>query len=182
MISTTEAEKQTRVTRVNNRFTIKATIIVVIALLLTACGYQLQKPIAMDDNTQPVYVDGDRLLSLALKQQLRSNGIALVSNASSANSIITVALVDNDSRSYSVSIDARDAEVLRSMEASIEWHRIAVAESSERTLIEKTVVNAEVVQTQKPENVAAQNSEGELLTRELRGRLVEKMMSLIRYH
>jgi len=167
---------------VNNRFTIKATIIVVIALLLTACGYQLQKPIAMDDNTQPVYVDGDRLLSLALKQQLRSNGIALVSNASSANSIITVALVDNDSRSYSVSIDARDAEVLRSMEASIEWHRIAVAESSERTLIEKTVVNAEVVQTQKPENVAAQNSEGELLTRELRGRLVEKMMSLIRYH
>lgn len=166
----------------NNRFTIKATIIVVIALLLTACGYQLQKPIAMDDNTQPVYVDGDRLLSLALKQQLRSNGIALVSNASSANSIITVALVDNDSRSYSVSIDARDAEVLRSMEASIEWHRIAVAESSERTLIEKTVVNAEVVQTQKPENVAAQNSEGELLTRELRGRLVEKMMSLIRYH
>ena len=166
----------------NNRFTIKATIIVVIALLLTACSYQLQKPIAMDDNTQPVYVDGDRLLSLALKQQLRSNGIALVSNASSANSIITVALVDNDSRSYSVSIDARDAEVLRSMEASIEWHRIAVAESSERTLIEKTVVNAEVVQTQKPENVAAQNSEGELLTRELRGRLVEKMMSLIRYH
>lgn len=166
----------------NNRFTIKATIIVVIALLLTACGYQLQKPIAMDDNTQPVYVDGDRLLSLALKQQLRSNGIALVSNASSANSIITVALLDNDSRSYSVSIDARDAEVLRSMEASIEWHRIAVAESSERTLIEKTVVNAEVVQTQKPENVAAQNSEGELLTRELRGRLVEKMMSLIRYH
>ena len=136
----------------------------------------------MDDNTQPVYVDGDRLLSLALKQQLRSNGIALVSNASSANSIITVALLDNDSRSYSVSIDARDAEVLRSMEASIEWHRIAVAESSERTLIEKTVVNAEVVQTQKPENVAAQNSEGELLTRELRGRLVEKMMSLIRYH
>ena len=122
----------------NNRFTIKATIIVVIALLLTACGYQLQKPIAMDDNTQPVYVDGDRLLSLALKQQLRSNGIALVSNASSANSIITVALVDNDSRSYSVSVDARDAEALRSMAASIEWHRIALSESSDRTLIQKT--------------------------------------------
>ena len=165
----------------NNRFTIKATIIVVIALLLTACGYQLQKPIAMDDNTQPVYVDGDRLLSLALKQQLRSNGIALVSNASSANSIITVALVDNDSRSYSVSVDARDAEALRSMAASIEWHRIATSENSDRTLIQKTIVDAEVVQTQKPENVAAQNSEGELLTRELRERLVEKMISLIRY-
>ena len=165
----------------NNRFTIKATIIVVIALLLTACGYQLQKPIAMDDNTQPVYVDGDRLLSLALKQQLRSNGIALVSNASSANSIITVALVDNDSRSYSVSVDARDAEALRSMAASIEWHRIAISENSDRTLIQKTIVDAEVVQIQKPENVAAQNSEGELLIRELRGRLVEKMISLIRY-
>ena len=165
----------------NNRFTIKATIIVVIALLLTACGYQLQKPIAMDDNTQPVYVDGDRLLSLALKQQLRSNGIALVSNASSANSIITVALVDNDSRSYSVSVDARDAEALRSMAASIEWHRIATSESSDRTLIQKTIIDAEVVQIQNPDNVAAQNSEGEILVRELRERLVEKMISLIRY-
>jgi len=166
---------------VNNRFTIKATIIAAIILLLTACGYQLQKPIAVDDNTQPVYVEGDRLLSLALKQQLRSNGIALVSNASSASSIITVALIDNDSRSYSVSVDARDAEALRSMAASIEWHRIATSESSDRTLIQKTIVDAEVVQIQNPDNVAAQNSEGEILVRELRERLVEKMISLIRY-
>ena len=161
---------------------IKATMIAVITLLLTACGYQLQKPIILDDNTQPVYVDGDRLISIALKQQLRSNSIAIVSNASSAKSIITVALIDNDSRSYSVSADARDAESLRSMAASIEWHRIAASENIERTLIQKTVVNAEVVQTQNPDNVAAQNSEGEILIRELRERLVEKMISLIRYH
>lgn len=166
----------------NNRLIIKATMIAVITLLLTACGYQLQKPIILDDNTQPVYVDGDRLISIALKQQLRSNSIAIVSNASSAKSIITVALIDNDSRSYSVSADARDAESLRSMAASIEWHRIAASENIERTLIQKTVVNAEVVQTQNPDNVAAQNSEGEILIRELRERLVEKMISLIRYH
>ena len=164
-----------------NRLTIKVTIIATIMLLLTACGYQLQKPIAVDDNTQPVYVEGDRLLSIALKQQLRSNGITLASNASSANSIITVALIDNDSRSYSVSIDARDAEALRSMVASIEWHRIATSENDDRTLIPKTAVDAEVVQIQNPDNVAAQNSEGEILVRELRERLVEKMISLIRY-
>ena len=164
-----------------NRLTIKVTIIATIMLLLTACGYQLQKPIAVDDNTQPVYVEGDRLLSIALKQQLRSNGITLASNASSANSIITVALIDNDSRSYSVSIDARDAEALRSMVASIEWHRIATSENDDRILIPKTAVDAEVVQIQNPDNVAAQNSEGEILVRELRERLVEKMISLIRY-
>ena len=161
---------------------IKATMITVITLLLTACGYQLQKPIVLDDNTQPVYVDGDRLISIALQQQLRSNSIALANNASSAKSIITVALINNKSRSYSVSADARDAESLRSMAASIEWHRIAATENSERTLIQKTVVNAEVVQIQNPDNVAAQNSEGEILVRELRERLVEKMISLIRYH
>ena len=164
-----------------NRLTIKVTIIATIMLLLTACGYQLQKPIAVDDNTQPVYVEGDRLLSIALKQQLRSNGITLANNASSANSIITVALIDNDSRSYSVSIDARDAEALRSMVASIEWHRIATSENDDRILIPKTAVDAEVVQIQNPDNVAAQNSEGEILVRELRERLVEKMISLIRY-
>ncbi len=164
-----------------NRLTIKVTIIAAIMLLLTACGYQLQKPIAVDDNTQPVYVDGDRLLSLALKQQLRSNGIALASNSSNANSIITVVVVDNENRSYSVSADARDAEALRSMTASIEWHRIIGGKNSNRTLIQKTIVDAEVVQIKNPDNVAAQNSEGEILVRELRERLVEKMVSLIRY-
>ena len=165
----------------NNRLTIKATIIAVITLLLTACGYQLQKPISVDDTTQPVYVGGDRLLSITLKQQLRSNGVALVSNASSANSIITVGLINNDSRSYSVSIDAREAEVLRSMAASIGWHRIATSGNGDRTLIPETVVDAEVVQIKNPDNVAAQNSESEMLVRELRERLVEKMISLIRY-
>ena len=164
-----------------NRLTTKLAIIAAITLLLTACGYQLQKPIAMDDNTQPVYVEGDRLLSLTLKQQLRSNGIELVSNSSSASSIITVALVDNESRSYSLSVDARDAEVLRSMAASIEWHRIATSGNSDRTLIQKIVVDAEVVQIKNPDNVAAQNSESEILVRELRERLVEKMINLIRY-
>ena len=165
----------------NNRLTIKATLIAVITLLLTACGYQLQKPITIDDSIQPVYIDGDRLMSLALKQQLRSNGIALANNSSTANSIITVAVIDNESRSYSVSADARDAEVLRSMAASIEWHRITGGKNSNRTLIQKTKVDAEVVQIKNPDNVAAQNSEGEILVRELRERLVEKMVSLIRY-
>ena len=165
----------------NNRLTIKATLIAVITLLLTACGYQLQKPITIDDSIQPVYIDGDRLMSLALKQQLRSNGIALATNSSTANSIITIVVVDDENRSYSVSADARDAEVLRSMAASIEWHRIIGSKNSNRTLIQKTIVDAEVVQIKNPDNVAAQNSEGEILVRELRERLVEKMVSLIRY-
>ena len=161
---------------------IKATTIVVIALLLSACGYQLQKPLVVEANTQPVYVEGDRLISLALKQQLRSNGIQIAKTTSAANSVITVAVINTDNRSYSVSADARDAEILRSMTASIEWHhRAAKKNSNAQRLLEKTFISTEVVQVKNPDNVAAQNSESETLLRELRERLAEKMINLIRY-
>ena len=165
-----------------SRLKIKATLIVFIALLLSACGYQLQKPLVVEANTQPVYVEGDRLISLALKQQLRSNDIQIAKNLSAANSVISVAVIDTDSRSYSISVDARDAEVLRSMTASIEWrHRVAKNNSNDQRLLEKSLVSAEVVQVKNPDNVTAQNSESEILLRELRERLVEQMISLIRY-
>ena len=150
------------------------------ALLLSACGYQLQKPLSIEADIQPVYVEGDRLISLALKQQLRANGITLSKTASSANSIMNVSLINSDSRSYSLSIDARDAEVLRSMTASLEWHR-TTSNSSERQILEKATVSAEVVQVNNPDNFAAQDSESEILVNELRDRLTEKMISLIRY-
>ncbi|MDB2410779.1 hypothetical protein N9W57_09200 [Pseudomonadales bacterium] len=164
----------------NSKPNIKVTVVTLMALLLSACGYQLQKPLSIEADTQPIYVEGDRLIGLALKQQLRANGITLSKTASSASSIIHVSLIDSDSRSYSLSVDARDAEVLRSMTASLEWHR-TTSSSSERQILEKTTVSAEVVQVKKPDNVAAQDSESEILVNELRDRLTEKMISLIRY-
>lgn len=164
----------------NSKPNIKVTVVTLMALLLSACGYQLQKPLSIEADTQPIYVEGDRLIGLALKQQLRTNGITLSKTASSANSIIHVSLIDSDSRSYSLSVDARDAEVLRSMTASLEWHR-TTSSSSERQILEKTTISAEVVQVKKPDNVAAQDSESEMLVNELRDRLTEKMISLIRY-
>ena len=163
------------------RLNIKTTIVVFIALLLSACGYQLQKPLSLEASTQPVYVEGDRLISLALKQQLRSNGIQITEKSSAASSVITVSLIDNDIRSYSISIDARDAETLRSMTAAIEWRYRANKNKSHGQLLEKSLVSAEVVQVKNPDNVAAQSSENEILMRELRERLIEKMISLIRY-
>jgi len=167
---------------VTSRLKIKATLIVFIALLLSACGYQLQKPLVVEANIQPVYIEGDRLISLALKQKLRSHDIQIAKNLSAANSVISVAVIDIDSRSYSISVDARDAEVLRSMTASIAWrHRVAKNNSNEQRLLEKSLVSAEVVQVKNPDNVAAQSSEQEMLLRELRERLAEQMISLIRY-
>lgn len=163
------------------RLNLKTTVVVCIAILLSACGYQLQKPLSLAASTQPIYIEGDRRISLALKQQLRSNGIEIAEKSSAASSVITVSLIDNDRRSYSISVDARDAETLRSMTAAIEWRYRANKNNSSRQLLKKSLVSAEVVQVKNPDNVAAQSSESEILMRELRERLVEKMISLIRY-
>jgi outer membrane lipopolysaccharide assembly protein LptE/RlpB len=159
-------------------------IVLAIAVLPSGCGYQLQKPLSIENAEQPVYVDGDLLLALALKRQLALNNISTSKNPSNAGSVVSVALIDDDSRSYSISLDGRNAEVLRTMKASIEWRSVdskKTNSSDSRELLPRSVVSTEQVQIQNPDNVTAQTREAESIGKEMRETLVEKMLNLMRY-
>lgn len=167
-----------------NLATIKLAIVLAIVILPSGCGYQLQKPVSINNAEQPVYVDGDLLLALALKRQLTLNNIGTSKRLSSAGSVVSVALIDDDSRSYSISLDGRNAEVLRTMKASIEWRSVDSKKtniSDSRELLPRSVVSAEQVQIQNPDSVTAQTREAESISKEMREALVAKMLNLMRY-
>lgn len=160
---------------------IKLILILAITILPSGCGYQLQKPLSINTAEQPVYVDGDLLLALALKRQLALNNISTSKKLSNAGSVVSVAIVDDDSRSYSISLDGRNAEVLRTMKASIEWRSVDSKKTNSRELLPRSVVSTEQVQIQNPDNVTAQTREAESIGKEMRETLVQKMLNLMRY-
>ena len=159
--------------------------------LLSACGYQLQKPLMLDPGSQPVYVNGNLMLAIALKRELIANDVPLSKRLADAGSIVTVDLIDDDTRSYSISLDGRNAETLRTMTASIAWGMRAANNNSEavgktendanRLLLATRTLSVEQVQIQNSDNVAAQASEAEQITGELRDALAKKMVNLMRY-
>lgn len=143
--------------------------------LLSGCGYQLQKPLSIDQQLQPVYVEGPIGLTVEIKRLLISHGIAVSRKKSGASSSIYIDTIDNIDRSTSVSFDGRDAERLLLNQVAVSWRR------GPQNLIEPTIISAETVQLANPDRRASQRSESELLTKELHMELADKTLQLIRH-
>lgn len=158
-----------------------ALCLVVVTAIISGCGYQLQKPLQVSAQAQPIFIEGELLLGIALKRQLAANGISTTKLLRNAGSQVKIKLIEDDIRSYSVSLDGRNAEVQRSMSASIEWKLVNKDSDTEKQLLSQTTVSAEQVQIQNPDNVSAQASEAELIAQELREQLAEKMLNVMRY-
>lgn len=144
-------------------------------LSITACGYQLQKPLAIDEQFQPVYVSGNSALSLALKRKLLQTGITLSDLKTGANSVMQFEQEKNTSHSFSVSQDGRNAELLKRHNALFSWV------SKNTTLINPSTVRAETLQITIPDRPTAERSESELNIVELNNQLIEQVLTLIRY-
>ena len=61
-------------------------LLIILFFYLVGCGYQLQKPLVISDHRQAIFIDGDRLLALKLKKQLRRQGIIISDTLGNANS------------------------------------------------------------------------------------------------
>lgn len=142
-------------------------------LLVASCGYQLQKPLIIDDELQPIYISGDLLLSRALKRKLQEQQIVIANYTSNARSFIRIQLIKQDERELSVSHDGRTAEFIRRISAQLEWR------SGEIRLLE-VPIHVQVIQSSNPDNQAAQQAEADLLTNELQHQIIEIALHRIR--
>ncbi len=147
--------------------------------LLAGCGYQLQKPLAIAAEYQPVLVSGSPALATGLRRALRSEGIALTRNASDAASKMLVEDLDYDTHNLSVGSDGRNAERLQRISAQYSW-TITRADAKTETLAGPIALQREVIQLLQPGNPAAQAQETELLREELRAALVQDMLMIVR--
>ena len=150
-------------------------------LLLVAvagCGYQLQKPLAIEPGLQPVLVSGSPALATGLRRALRSDGIALTRNARDAASTMHIDQLDYDSHNLSVGSDGRNAERLQRISAQYSW---STRQGDSRIELAGPLrLQREVIQLLQPGNPAAQAQETELLREELREALVQDMLLLVR--
>jgi len=147
---------------------------IVLFQCITSCGYQLQKPLLIEDHLQPIYVSGNLLLSNALTRKLREQSIVIANNAANARSFMRIELIDASTRELSISHDGRTAENSRNLLAQLEWR------SSEKQLLD-TIISANANQSSNPENQAAQQAEAELIAGELQQKLIATAMQRIRH-
>ena len=160
-------------------------LLIILLFCLVGCGYQLQKPLVISDHRQAIFIDGDRLLALKLKKQLRSQGIIVSDTLSNANSRITIAVIERDSRNLTLSDDSREGQTAHNLSVTIEWlslqkSDISLQPISTSVILPPTSVHAELVQLQNPDNVAAQQSTKERLQQQLGDRIIAKMLHIIR--
>ena len=146
---------------------------------LAGCGYQLQRPLlastSVQANYQPVFVDAQAAWAVALQRELMANDVRVTTQRNAAASVIRLVATPQPSRSLSVSADGRDAEILRSVTASLNWH------SGSRTLLPDTDLRAEHTQVANPARRAAQQRESELIDSELMRALMAKVLQQLRY-
>ena len=160
-------------------------LLIIIFFCLVGCGYQLQKPLEISDHRQAIFIEGDRLLALKLKKQLRSRGIIVSDALSNANSRITITIIERDSRNLTLSADSRDGQTAHRLSVTIEWLSLEKSDISSQpmttsVILPPTNVYAELVQLQNPDNVAAQQSTKERLLLQLGDRIIAKILHIIR--
>ncbi|MGD8741956.1 MAG: LPS assembly lipoprotein LptE [Granulosicoccaceae bacterium] len=84
----------------------RSIIVVLLAVMLTGCGFHLRGEVSVPDNMRVVTIDGIAPYSefaVAVKRALASNGISVVENASGAQAIIKLSNLRFDRRVLTVS-------------------------------------------------------------------------------
>lgn len=159
-------------------------LLILILLCLASCGYQLQKPLTISDHRQAIFIDGDRLLVLNLKKQLRNQGIVISNDISNANSRIKLSIVERESRNIALSAEGRDAQSLHRLTVSIEWLSLqkinAAALPLTPIILASTNIYAESIQLKNPDNITAQQSTHDRIQEQLSERIINKILNIIR--
>lgn len=154
---------------------------------LAGCGYQLQKPLSVDKSMQPVYIDGDLNLRLLLERELRALNIRSTEKISAARSIMSITIVENDTRNLTVSDDGRNAESMRRLVSQFSWrYNTGVSDTidnvpNDRNIVESTLLETDATQINNPENYHAERAEAELVDQELRTEIINQILTRIRY-
>ncbi|MGB5324210.1 MAG: hypothetical protein WBN40_02135 [Pseudomonadales bacterium] len=151
------------------------TRVLVCAIALAGCGYQLQKPLLLQQGWQPLFLDADINLQRVLRNELAKSNIAITRSRKQAGSVLTLRASDIAVRGISISFDGRDAELLRSIDAELAWR-----DASGQALAQAQL-HSEQTQLASPERRAAQQREAARLDELLREKLVQQAIALLQH-
>ena len=162
------------------------------ALLLTAllngCGFQPAKPLALNQDLQPVLLNARDPLVVTLKRTLQSRGVEVLDSAfdrsaesksSAAKTRLVIKNIDREKRNYSVSFSGKNAEFLLVLKADVSWSELANKENDTVREFFKKSMEVETVIYANPSNPGAERSEIRATERLLEQRLCEDILLLM---
>ncbi|MBT8150032.1 MAG: hypothetical protein KJO62_01430 [Gammaproteobacteria bacterium] len=143
--------------------------------LVSGCGFQLQKPLVLNESWQPIFIDASGELRRALQRELLENNLSITRNRKNAGSTLALSAKPIETRSLSISFDGRDAEILRSLDTEMEWR------DANGRLLANTGLSAEQSQLASPAQRAAQQREADALDQLLRADIAKQALAILRH-
>lgn len=151
-------------------------IIYLILFLIASCGYQIQRNIFISKDLQPIYIDGDRRLSLLLSKRLSINNIEITNSANSASSIIKINGKKQTYQAVTIDKGGLTNQYALTAECFFSWK----SKDKNEYIIMPTKLTSRIIQLKDNNNILAQYSTREKLDQQLNIKLTEKATLLIK--
>lgn len=143
-------------------------------LIIQSCGYQLQKPLVIDDQYQPVFVPGNNELSFALRSNLESQGITTTSSSNNAGSTAELTSNSIDARGITLAQDGLIAETQLFKSGLFKWY------SSNEVFVEQTELSSERIQTINADTPNAMKKESQTIIKNINNALARQAIQLMK--
>lgn len=153
----------------------KKIILLLMSILITSCGYHLKKNILISKDMQPIYLDGDRKLSLLLSRKLSINNIEVTNFPNQASTIIKINRKKEMTRTLTLDESGLTNQYSLTAECFLTWK----FKNHDEYIIMPTKLSARVIQLKDNSNILGQYSMREKLNQQLNIKIIEKAMYLI---
>lgn len=154
----------------------KRTFILFILIFLCSCGYQLQKKISINSNLQPIYIDGDRRLTLLLSRKLSIANIEVTHSLNQASSIIKIKRQEGLDQTLTLDNSGISNQYSLTAQCLLSWKDKKLDEY----IILPTNLSARRIQLKDKNNILGQYSMREKLVEQLDFELIEKTLYIIK--
>tara|TARA_B100002019_G_C21245301_1_gene587943 strand:- start:1110 stop:1595 length:486 start_codon:yes stop_codon:yes gene_type:complete len=150
----------------------KRTLILFISFFLCSCGYQLQKNLSIDSNLQPIYIDGDRRLTLLLSRELSIANIEVTNTPTQAFSTIKIKRKKSLEQPLTLNESGQSNQYSLTTQCLLSWKDNKL----DAYIILPTNLSARRIQLQNKDNILGQYSMKEKLVEQLDIELIEKAL------
>jgi LPS-assembly lipoprotein len=150
-------------------------ILLIISLLLTACGFKLRGDIKLSKSLEPVYVQSTNELGNAVINDLREQGILVTNRRKQAKTVIYLRNAHIKRKVLTISAFANRLE-----EVELNYHvEIAIHKNDNKILIPNTNINLRREFTFNETEILAKDAEEIVLRHELKQDVLAQIMRII---
>ena len=153
---------------------IKVVCVLLLALVVTACGFRLRGALDIPDELKSIYITSEKVspdFTSLLKRNLQLNGVTVANNVNDAALALHIYEERVRRRTLTITNAAKTAEYQLNMDISFD-----IQSPTGETLMEKDTVSSEKIYLEDTERVAGVKNEEAILKKEMRLGLIKQIV------